>query len=119
MSLFDTEKIFGDAEWITFVAEHEGKLVGFIECSLRDRAPGCRADRIGYIEGWYVISEFRNQGVGRKLVKQGGRWARGMGCTEMASDTTSEYPLSPAVHKAPGYGEVKRKYFYRKDLGQR
>jgi aminoglycoside 6'-N-acetyltransferase I len=111
-------KMLKNFNWGIFVAEHEGKLVGFIECSIRDKAPGCETNRIGYIEGWYVAPEFRNQGVGSKLVKSGERWAKKMGCKEMASDTTSNYPLSPAAHRALGYQEVKRKFFYRKSLSQ-
>ena len=112
----DVGQILEDAGWATFVAEHEGQMVGFIECSIRDKAPACETDRIGYIEGWFVATSFRNQGVGRKLVEAGEQWARDKGCTEMASDTTTNFPLSPAAHKALGYQEVKRKFYYRKTL---
>jgi aminoglycoside 6'-N-acetyltransferase I len=112
----ETDKLLEDANWGIFVAEHEGEWVGFIECSIRDKAPACETDRIGYIEGWHVAPEFRNQGVGRNLVEAGEQWARDKGCTEMASDTTSNFPQSPAAHKALGYQEVKRKFYYRKRL---
>lgn len=49
-------------------------------------------------------------------MEAGEQWARYKGCTEMASDTTSNYPLSPAAHRALGYQEVKRKFYYRKSL---
>jgi len=32
--------------WGLFIAESEGRAVGFIECSLRDGAPGCL---LGYV----------------------------------------------------------------------
>ncbi|UCB53523.1 MAG: GNAT family N-acetyltransferase [Candidatus Zixiibacteriota bacterium] len=112
----DAEKLLNDANWAVFVAEHEGKTIGFIECSIRDKAPACETDRIGYIEGWFVAPEFRNQGVGRRLVQAGEQWARDKGCIEMASDTTTNFPSSPAAHKALGYQEVKRKFNYRKLL---
>lgn len=112
----DVREILEDANWAAFMAVNEGEVIGFIECSIRDKAPACETDRIGYIEAWFVVPEFRNQGVGRRLVEASEQWARHKGCTEMASDTTSNYPLSPAAHKALGYQEVKRKFYYRKSL---
>jgi len=112
----DVRKILEDANWAAFMAVNEGEVIGFIECSIRDKAPACETGRIGYIEAWFVAPEFRNQGVGRRLVEASEQWARHKGCTEMASDTTSNYPLSPAAHKALGYQEVKRKFYYRKSL---
>ena len=112
----EVDKMLQDSNWGIFVAEHEGKIVGFIECSIRDKAPACETNRIGYIEGWYVVPQFRRQGVGGMLEQSGERWARQKGCTEMASDTSSNYPLSPAAHGALGYQEVKRKFYYRKSL---
>ena len=112
----EVHKLLEDANWGIFVAEHEGKIVGFIECSIRDMAPGCHTNRIGYIEAWFVVSQFRNQGTGARLVESGEKWAKEMGCVEMVSDTASEYPLSPDAHKALGYQEVKRKFYYRRSL---
>ena len=112
----ETNDILKDKGWGLFAVEHEGKLIGFIECSIRDKAPGCETNRIGYIEGWFIAPAFRNLGLGKKLVEQGEKWAKDSGCREMASDTTSDYPLSPKAHKALGYKEVKRKFFYRKEL---
>jgi aminoglycoside 6'-N-acetyltransferase I len=112
----EADRIMVDSNWAIFLAENEGEAVGFIECSIRDKAPGCETDRIGYIEGWYVVPEFRRKGIGRSLVEQGEKWAKEKGCKEMASDTTSNFPVSPAAHNALGYEEVKRKFFYRKSL---
>ncbi|MCZ7571212.1 MAG: GNAT family N-acetyltransferase [Ardenticatenaceae bacterium] len=78
-------------------------------------APGCRTDRIGYLEAWYVDPDWRGQGVGRRLVETAEARARSVGCREMASDTTPNYPLSPGAHAALGYQEVERSL--RKDLG--
>ncbi len=112
----EVDKMLEDADWGIFTAEHERKMVGLVECSVRDKAPGCHTNKIGYIEGWFIIPRFRNQGVGARLVESGERWAEEKGCVEMACDTTSQYPLSPDAHKALGYQEVKRKFYYRKSL---
>ena len=41
--------------------------------------------------------------MGRALVEQAEAWARAEGCVEMAADTDSSYPLSPAAHAALGF----------------
>jgi aminoglycoside 6'-N-acetyltransferase I len=100
-----------------FVAERpEGSLCGFLDVSLHDKAPGCTTDKIGYLEGWYVDPDYRQQGIGRRLVEAGEAWARAQGCTEMASDTNEWYPLSPTAHARLGYEIVERAIYFRKAL---
>lgn len=94
-----------------FVAQADdasARLCGLIEVSIRTSAPGCVTDRIGYLEAWYIDPEWRGRGVGRLLAEAAEAWARERGCTEMASDTTPDYPASPAAHAALGYQEVER-----------
>jgi aminoglycoside 6'-N-acetyltransferase I len=100
-----------------FVAEcADGVLCGMIEVSIHATAKGCHTDKVGYLEGWFVDSEWRNQGIGRKLVEAAELWSRSQGCFEMASDTTSAFPLSPQAHERLGYQEIERCFYYRKDL---
>lgn len=106
------------AEMPVFVAEcPNGKLCGLMEIAIHTAARGCNTDKIGYLEAWYVDPEWRGHGVGRQLVEAAEAWARNQGCTEMASDTMEDYPLSPAAHAALGYQEVGRDIFFRKTLG--
>jgi aminoglycoside 6'-N-acetyltransferase I len=101
-----------------FVAEKpDGSLCGMIEVSIRSNAEGCRTDNVGYVEGWFVDPEWRRRGVGRRLVEAAEAWARTQGCTEMASDTDPDYPLSPDAHQGLGYQIVQRTIHFRKDLG--
>lgn len=100
-----------------YVCEDEdGSLCGMIELSIRPHAEGCKTRRVGYIEGWYVVPQYRNRGIGRLLVQAAENWAREQGCVEMGSDTTPDYPISPIAHKALGYEEVQRTIHYRKAL---
>ncbi len=106
-----------DANQPVFVAARvEGGLCGLLEVSIREKAEGCNTNRIGYLEGWYVDPDMRGKGVGRRLVEMAETWASAQGCTEMASDTTPDFPLSPAAHAKLGYIEVQRTIHFRKKL---
>ena len=37
-----------------FVAEDDGRLLGFAEVSIRPYAEGCESNRVAFLEGWYV-----------------------------------------------------------------
>jgi aminoglycoside 6'-N-acetyltransferase I len=91
-----------------------GSLCGLVEVSIHGEAPGCTTSHVGYLEAWYVDPDVRQKGVGAALVAAAEQWARGQGCSEMASDTDPSYPHSPAAHAALGYGEVVR--YFRKQL---
>lgn len=114
--LAELDEVLANERYGVFVAVDGGRVVGFIECSLRETAIGCSTSPVGYVEGWYVAGDCRGDGVGRLLLDRGEEWARGYGVTEMASDTTSEYPLSPAAHRALGYEITREATYFRKDL---
>jgi len=93
-----------------------GRVLGFAELSVRSFAEGCRGDRVGYLEGWYVAPDQRGRGVGRALVKAALEWARRAGCAEFASDTELENASSQAAHAALGFAEVGRLVLFRRKL---
>ena len=86
-----------------FYCNENGDVLGFIEATIKNSAVGCKTDKIGYIEAWYVLPEFQRQKIGTKLINKAENWAKSNGCKEMASDTTSEYPNSTIAHKSLGY----------------
>jgi aminoglycoside 6'-N-acetyltransferase I len=95
----------------------DGRLVGFLEVDLRSHADGCNpAQAVGYIEGWYVVEDYRGHGVGKKLLAKAEDWARNHGCIEMASDAIIDNQVSQHVHEALGYEVVDRCVHYRKKL---
>ena len=104
---------------VLFVAEVEGRLVGFAEVGLRSHADGCDPSRpVGFIEGWYVAGEHRGKGIGRSLIQAAENWCRTEGCVELASDTWFDNKESQQVHEALGFQVVDRCVNYRKDLRQ-
>jgi aminoglycoside 6'-N-acetyltransferase I len=106
------------ADHAALVAEDgDGRLVGFIELSLRNIVDSCESSPVGYIEGWFVDADRRHQGVGRALVAAGEAWARGRGCTEMGSDSELDNTASQAAHRALGYQETGKVVNFRRSLG--
>src|SRR5262247_2588169 len=57
-----------------------GRVVGFLEASIRPFVEDCHSDHVGYLEGWFVEEEYRRHGIGRLLVKTAEDWARSRGC---------------------------------------
>ncbi len=102
---------------LVLVAETSGeKLVGFLEASIRPFVEDCHSEDVGYLEGWFVEPEYRQNGIGGKLVRTAENWARSKGCAEMASDAEIGNELSLTAHQNLGYEETSRLVHLRKDL---
>jgi aminoglycoside 6'-N-acetyltransferase I len=69
------------------VAEDDvGLIVGFAEFSIRTDIPSLEGRRTGYVEGLYVMPEFRSRGIARWLLVTARNWAREKRCAGFASD---------------------------------
>jgi len=102
---------------LVLIAETEvGKLIGFLEASIRSFVEDCHSEYVGYLEGWFIEPEYRRRGIGRKLVREAENWARKKGCEEMASDAEIGNELSLSAHLNLGYEETSRLVHLRKDL---
>lgn len=93
-----------------------GHVVGLAELSIRAYAEGCETDRVGYLEGWFVVPEARGHGVGGALIAAAEEWGRLQGCRELASDAEADNEDSAAAHRALGFTEVGLVRCFRKDL---
>jgi len=114
---FDLDDLLADSDAAIFVAsDSAGKLIAFIEASLRDHGEGCETSPVGYIEAWYVDPHVRGQKLGRDMVHTAEQWAREKGCTEMASDTWLDNEGSIAAHLRLGYWEAERLVHFVKKL---
>jgi aminoglycoside 6'-N-acetyltransferase I len=105
-----------DSQLVLVADKGDGKLIGFLEASIRPFVEDCNTDNVGYLEGWFVEPGYRRYGIGRDLVRGAERWARKKGCTEMASDAEVGNDLSLAAHLKLGYDETSRLVHLRKDL---
>ena len=101
---------------IVFVAEADGRPVGFLELDYRKYAPGCSSSPVPFIEGWYVEPSLQGTGIGRALVEAAEAHARAAGHYEIASDAELENTGGIAAHLAVGYEEVERIVCFRRSL---
>lgn len=105
-----------DSQFVIVSENGEGRLVGFLEVSIRPFVEDCNTDHVGYLEGWFVEPSYRRLGLGGEMVKQAEQWARQKGCEEMASDAEFGNELSVAAHGNLGYSETSRLVHFRKEL---
>jgi aminoglycoside 6'-N-acetyltransferase I len=99
-----------------FVAVEDERLVAFLELDLRSYAEGCASSPVPYVEGWYVIPEWRRRGVGGALMQAAEEWSRARGYAELGSDTEEPNRLSRDAHAALGFEEVETVVVFRKAL---
>jgi aminoglycoside 6'-N-acetyltransferase I len=91
--------------------------IGFIEGSIRtDYVNGTESSPVGFVEGVYVVPEWRRKGVARHLFAAIGDWAQARGCRELASDALLENEVSQRAHKALGFREAERVVYFVKKL---
>lgn len=106
------------AQFVAYAAD--GQPMGLAEAALRtdyvNGTSGTNGTPVAFLEGIFVAPQFRRQGVGRSLVSVVAAWARGRGCTELASDALLENKASHAMHHALGFEETERVVFFRKQL---
>ncbi len=91
-------------------------LMGFAEVGTRSLADGCETSPVAYLEGWYVETDMRRQGIGTALIRAAEAWARENGLREFASDAELENIQSQKAHLALGFREVERAVLYLKTL---
>ena len=91
-----------------------GEVIGFAELSIRNLVDSCETDRVGYLEGLYVVPASRRRGIARALILASERWAASQGCSEFASDALIDNDVSTAVHHALGFEETSRVRNFRK-----
>ena len=100
-----------------FVAEDEsGRIVGFLELSVRAFSDGCDSAPVPHVEGWFVHGTHRGEGIGRSLVRAAEEWSRGRGFTELASDAELANIHAQQAHRHLGFEEVDRLVKFRKRL---
>lgn len=117
MSFEELDEILADPLTPVFLAVRpDDSLGGFLEAGTRKYAEDGTTSPVGYIEGWYVDADLRRQGVGGALMQAAEDWARGIGLSEIGSDTWLDNEISIQAHQKLGYRETERLVHFLKKL---
>ena len=100
-----------------FFLWEEETAVGFAQCQLRyDYVEGTESSPVGYLEGIYVLPEYRGRGIASKLLGSAQNWVREQGCREFASDCELTNEQSLIFHLKMGFREANRIICFAKRL---
>lgn len=95
----------------------DGRPIGFANISMRvDYVEGSHSSPVGYLEGIFVEREYRKQGIGKRLLEAGERWAAGKGAMEMGSDAEFKNLKSHEFHRAVGFKQSYKIVHYIKKI---
>lgn len=91
--------------------------IGFAQCQLRyDYVEGTYSSPVGYLEGIFIKSEYRNCGYAKQLLTECEKWAKENGCQEFASDCELDNLQSLKFHLATGFTEANRIICFTKKI---
>lgn len=111
------EQLLPSDECAVFLLLTDERPAGFAQCQLRhDYVEGTNSCPVGYLEGIFVLPEFRSQGYARELLERCELWAKEQGCSEFASDCALGNHGSLAFHLAMGFKEANRIICFAKSL---
>ena len=105
------KKKIGEVDSHIVVAESDGRVVGYVSAYVHATL---YADKpVAWIDEIFVSEDARNLGIGRGLMAEIDRWARGRGCRliALASRDAGEF------YKALGYSEDESRNYKRDPSG--
>lgn len=113
----ELKKIINSENSVVFICFDKTTEVAFAQFSLRfDYVEGTLATPVAYLEGIYVKEQYRNNGVAKRLIEMGEKWAKENKCSQMASDCELTNDDSLAFHLKCGFREVNRVICFVKDI---
>lgn len=89
-----------------FVAEREGKVLGYIIGTLTDNLPGLLPARYGYVSDLAVDFHAKTGGVGRALLEKLKTWFLAQGVSHVEARVPYRHPVAQAFWRAIGADKV-------------
>ena len=112
----EIEQTLSSERTTAFIALEAARAVGFAEVSIREYVDGCTTQPVGYLEGIYILPDFRKKGFARALVQRAESWSQSRGCREFGSDAKLGDNASIAFHNAVGFRETERQVVFLKTI---
>lgn len=114
----DGEKIIQSNDLISFlICDDKERFIGFSDASIRrDYVNGCNHSPVAYLEGIFILNEFRQLGLSSLLINEVENWGKSKGCLELASDTSLDNHTSKKMHEKLGFTQTETVVFFKKNL---
>jgi len=110
-------ELTSDPEAACFIKYVGEKPAGFAQCQLRrDYVEGTRTSPVGYLEGIFVLGEYRKKGYAKELLEACEKWALNKKCSEFASDCELDNDASLQFHLAMGFEVANRIICFKKSV---
>ena len=109
----DVDAMLANEAVAVLVAEHEGKIIGYITGHV-EHEPRRLLARKGVVGDWYVSQSQRGSGVGRRLLEMLEAIFAETGCEVLESQTWSTNDVARRAHERAGFEELL--VVYRKRL---
>lgn len=107
--LTENYDLLTNQERAVFLAYDDEEAVGFAHCALRhDYVEGTSGGTIGYLEGIFIMQEYRLHNIAESLLTLCVKWAKEKGCHEFASDCEIDNVGSIDFHLKTGFKEANR-----------
>ena len=116
--LRDEFEALADGEDSACFIKYAGETpVGFAQCGLRrDYVEGTETSPVGYLEGVFILEEYRLRGYAKELLLRCEEWAKEKRCREFASDCELDNIGSLRFHLAAGFEEANRIICFKKRI---
>jgi aminoglycoside 6'-N-acetyltransferase I len=115
----EMKNIFDSDSWLCqFVEDNDGKLIGLVELSFRNIADGCLSTPVPYLEGFYLVENKRNKGLGKKIIQLLVDWCKEHGYTELATDTELKNERAQRFYEKLGFKEIDRIVEYKIEISK-
>lgn len=109
--------IIGKENAAIYLAYFNRRPAGAAQCSIRrDYVEGTSGGPVGYLEGIYVLPDYRRKGIAGSLLRCCENWAKARGCKEFASDCALDNEESYRFHIGVGFAEAARIICFAKEL---
>jgi len=109
----EARSVLRSADQVCFLlTQPGGSPAGFVEAAIHSGPEG----PYGHVEAWYVMPECRRKGHGRALIGAVEQWCLHRTICRLTSDTTPDYPLSPAAHARAGFRKIHELTIFMKEL---